>query len=40
MPVISLYWFAAQQKKSLFDAKFSVESNGLVASFYKEQKVA
>ena len=48
MPVISLNWFAAQQKistirrqkLSLFESKFSVELNGFVPSFYKEQEVA
>ena len=49
MPVISLYWFAAQQQNSslrrrqnysLFRFKFSVESNEYVPSFFKEEKVA
>ena len=48
MPVILLYWFAAQQqnnslrrqKYSLFRSKFSVESNEYVPGFFKEQKVA
>ena len=48
MPVISLYWFAAEQQNislrrqnySLFPFKFSVEQNEYVPSFYKEQKVA
>ena len=48
MPVISLYWFAAQQKNSslrrqkysFFPSKFSVESNEYAPSFYKEQKLA
>ena len=48
MPVISFYWFDAQQqnsslrrqKYSLFRSKFSVESNEYVPSFFKEQKVA
>ena len=48
MPVISLHCFAAQQKTStlqrqkwsLFESKFSEESNGFVPSFYKEQEEA
>ena len=48
MPIISLYWFAVQQKtsilrsqkQSLFESKFSVKSNGYVPSFYKEREVA
>ena len=48
MPVILLYWFAAPQKTStlrrqkwsFFESKFSIESNGFVPSFYKEQEVA
>ena len=48
MPVILLYLFAAQQKTStlcrqkwsLFESKFSAESNGFVTSIYKEQEVA
>ena len=39
-PVISLYWFAAQQKTSTLlrqtDSKFSVEPNGFVSSFSNE----
>ena len=45
MPVISLYWFAAQQqnsllrrqKDSLFDSRFSVESYEYVPTFFKEK---
>ena len=48
MPVISLYWFAAQQKTSilkcqnysLLDSNSSVESIGFVPAFYKEHEVA
>ena len=46
MPVISLCCAGLlrsrkqRQEQSLFDAKFSVESNGFIPNFYKEQEVA
>ena len=48
MPVISLYWFAAQQqistcrrqKSCSIYSRFSVEENELTPGFQKQQEVA
>ena len=48
MPVISVYWFAAEQqtstcsrqKSSSIYSKFSAEENELTPSFQKEQEMA
>ena len=40
MPVISLYWFAAQQKPRSIYSKFSVELSELTPSFQNPQEVA